>query len=63
MNMHDYVVEKLGEWKYRRPEVAQATGISLRSIEKIARREIENPGVKHVQALYDYFQSQSTTAA
>ena len=63
MNMHEYVVEKLVEWKYRRPEIAAATGISIRSIEKIARREIENPGVRNVQALYDFFQSRNTTAA
>ena len=36
--------------------MAEATGISKRTIEKIARRETENPGVKHIETLAAYFE-------
>jgi transcriptional regulator with XRE-family HTH domain len=55
-SIHDYVVGQLQSAKGRWSEVAEATGISKRTIEKIARRETENPGVKHIEALAAYFE-------
>lgn len=54
-SIHDYVLGKLAESKGQWSAVARATGMSKRTIEKIARREIADPGVSHVQTLHDYF--------
>lgn len=40
-----------GEW----PSVADKSGVPLRTIEKIARGEIANPGINSVQRLLNYF--------
>lgn len=63
MDMHQFVITKLREWRYRRPEIAAETGISLRTIEKIAREEVKNPGIRHVQTLHDFFQSHDSNTA
>lgn len=60
--MHDFVVNQLlsvpdgyssqhAFWQ----ATSAATGISRRTIEKIARREIENPKVIGLQVLADHF--------
>ena len=54
-NLHGYVLQRLEAWKGRWPEVAEGSGVSKRTIEKIARKEIEDPGVSHVQKLADWF--------
>jgi transcriptional regulator with XRE-family HTH domain len=57
-NMHDYVLSRLEQARGRWPQVAVASGVSKRTIEKIARREIVDPGISHIQKLADYFQGQ-----
>lgn len=57
-NIYDYVMSQLDAARGRWPEVAEASGVSKRTIEKIARREIVDPGVSHVQKLADYFHGQ-----
>lgn len=54
-NLHDYVLAQLEAAKGRWPEVAAHSGVSRRTIEKIARSEIKDPGISHVQKLADYF--------
>lgn len=53
--MHRSVVASLqsarGGWR----RIAEASGVPLRTIEKIARSEIENPGVGHIERLHAYF--------
>ena len=56
-SMHAYVLRNLEATKYRWGEVAAGTGMSKRTIEKIARKEIVDPGVSHVQKLHDYFRA------
>lgn len=56
-NMHEFVLEHLEATKGRWSEVAEGSGVSKRTLEKIARGEIEDPGVSHVQKLADYFRS------
>lgn len=56
-NLHAYVLRHLEAAKGRWPEVAEGSGVSRRTIEKIARKEIEDPGISHVQKLADYFRS------
>lgn len=48
---------RLEETKGKWPQVAANSGVSKRTLEKIARREIKDPGVSHVQALADYFKN------
>lgn len=40
-----------GRW----PVIADESGVPLRTIEKIARREVEDPRVSNIQKLADYF--------
>jgi hypothetical protein len=53
--IYDYVIDQLELSKGRWSEVAIGSGVPKRTLEKIARRETENPGVKHIQQLSDYF--------
>lgn len=56
--MHEFVVGKLAEAKGTWPSIAEATGVSKRTIQKIASREIEDPGVSHIERLARYFRDQ-----
>lgn len=38
--------------------VAKETKMSLSTIKKIARKEVKNPGVKHIEKLAKYFREQ-----
>jgi transcriptional regulator with XRE-family HTH domain len=55
-SMHKFVLERLQSAKGHWSQVAAETGLSKRTIEKIARREIEDPGVSHIETLAIYFQ-------
>lgn len=44
-----------GTW----PLIAEATGVSNRTIQKIASGEIADPGVSHIEKLAGYFRGQS----
>lgn len=56
-SLHDFVIRHLlasrGNWR----AVSDATGISRRTIEKIARREIADPGVSSIETLAEYFRA------
>ena len=58
--IYEFVIDSLAKTKGRWPKVARGSGISLRTIEKIARKEIKGPSVHHVQTLADYFNSLAT---
>ncbi len=58
--IYEFVIDSLAKAKGRWPKVARGSGISLRTIEKIARKEIKGPSVHHVQTLADYFNSLAT---
>ena len=53
--MHDYVIEQLQASKGSWTRVSEETGMSKRTIEKIARRELKDPGVSFVERLHSYF--------
>ena len=40
-------------------EIAEGSGVSKRTIEKIARREIEDPGVSHIEKLAAFLNSRT----
>jgi transcriptional regulator with XRE-family HTH domain len=54
-SIHDFVVERLldtrGSWSY----IAKHSGVSKRTLEKIARREIKDPGVSNIEKLANFF--------
>jgi hypothetical protein len=60
--MYAYVLARLDASKGSLPSVAVATGISHRSLEKIARRVVKNPGVHTVEKLNTYFRSLEAAA-
>lgn len=57
----DYVLAGLERTKGRWTEVAEGSGVPKRTLEKIARREILDPGVSHIQKLADYFRATKAT--
>jgi hypothetical protein len=44
-----------GHW----PEIAKDTDMSLSTLRKIAKREVENPGVVHIEKLATYFRDRA----
>lgn len=58
LDLHDYVLRKLAASKGRWGDVASGSGVARRTLEKIARQEIADPGVSHIQKLADYFSEQ-----
>lgn len=55
--IYDYVLERLEAEKGRWSAVAEGSGVPKRTLEKIARKEIQDPGVSHIQKLADYFRA------
>ena len=53
--IYDYVMAKLEDSKGHWRIVAAGSGVPKRTLEKIASKEIPNPGIKSIQALADYF--------
>jgi hypothetical protein len=58
-SIYEYVLQQLELAKGAWADIATATGVPLRSIEKIARKEWENPGVKHIDTLAAHFRDQA----
>ena len=56
-SLHDYVLRELEASKGRWSAVAEGADISKRTLEKIARREIADPGVSHIEKLAAYFRN------
>lgn len=54
-SIYQFVMEQLQIHKGRWQAVADGSGVSRRTIEKIARAEIEDPGVSHIEKLAGYF--------
>ena len=46
--------EAKGSWR----EISDASGVPYSTLCKIAQGSIENPGVAHIQSLFDYFRAE-----
>jgi transcriptional regulator with XRE-family HTH domain len=57
-SIYAFVLGELERAKGTWPRVAEGSGVSQRTIEKIARREIQDPGVSHIEKLARYFREQ-----
>lgn len=62
-SLYEYVMGELQAAKGHWSEVAEGSGVPKRTVEKIARREIKDPGVSHVEALARYFQQREQARA
>lgn len=61
-NLLDFVLTNLRRRDRPWVEVAKSTGVPYDTLKKIANGVTPNPGVKHVQALADYFISKAPAA-
>lgn len=61
-SIYQYVLDELQAVKGTWPTVAEESGIPLRSLEKIARREFKNPGVMQIEILARYFRNRAAAA-
>lgn len=57
-SLFDFVLKHLQSSGLTYQQIADGSGLSRRTIEKIARREIQDPGVSHVEALAKFFRSE-----
>lgn len=57
-SIYAYVMSELRRSKGSWPTVAEGSGVSRRTIEKIASGEIADPGVSHIEKLASYFREQ-----
>ena len=60
-SIYDFVMERLAATKGDWVAIAEAAGVSHRTVEKIARREIVDPKVSNIEKLARYFREQQTT--
>ena len=58
-SIHQYVLEQLQLSKGQWAQVAEATEISKRTIEKIASGESKSPGVRSIEKLSSYFRDRN----
>ena len=54
-----YLHQAKGTW----PQIAEESGVPLRTLEKIARGETKNPGVAHIEKLLLYFNARADREA
>lgn len=54
-SIYDFVIDRLEKTKGQWPLVSEESGISRRTIEKIARKEVKDPGVSLIERLARYF--------
>ncbi len=62
-SIYERVLAHLQSHKGSWSEVAAGSGVSKRTIEKIARKEIKDPGVSHIEALDRWFESRRKATA
>lgn len=62
----EYVIGEIEKRKGQWPAVAEASGVDYKTMVKIVRREVANPGVLHIEKLAKHFRANpiaSTRAA
>ena len=60
--LYDFVMGCFAQCEYTYQEVADGSGVPRRTVEKIARREIDDPGVSNVQKIADFFRADAKRA-
>jgi len=54
-SLYDLVMRELEAARGSWPTVAQGSGVPFSTVVKIARREIKDPGISHIEKLARYF--------
>jgi DNA-binding NarL/FixJ family response regulator len=57
-SLYEFVLTRLSGSGLTYQEIADGSGVSKRTIEKIARKEIADPGVSHIEKLAAFFRLQ-----
>ena len=60
IRLYEYVMAQLGKTELVYQEVAEGSGESKRTVEKIARKEILDPGVSHCENVAAFFRELAT---
>ena len=63
MNLKNETLQMLDKTPRTRVELAKLTGVDREWLAKFHQRRIPNPGVLHVQAVYDFLITDQSTAA
>lgn len=61
--IHDFVIDAIKASGLTYQEIADGSGVNKRTVEKIARREIDDPGVSHIEKLLAFFSAQQSGPA
>lgn len=59
----DYVMARLKDSGRTYAQIAAGSGVKKRTVAKIARGEIKDPGVSHIEAMARYFRGLDAQAA
>lgn len=62
-SVYAYVMAQFDRTALTYDEISDGSGVNKRTVEKIARREIEDPGVSHVEKLAEFFRGQEQRQA
>lgn len=58
-SLYDFVMTQLQSHKGHWPEVAKGSGVAISTVKKIARREVQDPGVSYIEKLANYFRQKA----
>ena len=58
MSVQEFVNANLRVWRYRFPELAEKTGVPVKTIRKVSSEQIKNPGIKTIDPLFMFFVSE-----
>lgn len=61
--LHAYVLEQFDKTSLTYQQIADGADVAVRTVEKIARKEIADPGVSHIEKLAAFFRSAEIRAA
>jgi hypothetical protein len=55
MKIYDYIMQQFDRTALTYKQIACGSKVPERTVQKIARKEINDPGVKSAQKIYDFF--------
>lgn len=61
-SIYRFVMSELDRTDQTYAQLARGTKVPKRTLEKIARREIKNPGVHHIERMAAYFRELNSSA-
>jgi transcriptional regulator with XRE-family HTH domain len=61
--LYDYVLQQFARTSLTYQEIADGSGVPKRTVEKVARKEIADPGVSTCDKLAAFFRAQERRAA